>query len=186
MSRLRPPWPMWHDILVGLAAVLLCSAVPALGFWPTPALQCLRPPPMQRPADARHGWRAPKRVTTGLRVRQTPGGEDYYRMLGVSQDATGEEIRARYVGLAKKLHPDVSQDPADKARYAAFFVLPPQFALTRGCGRFQRISEAYGVLSDQASRSMHDQVPERIRLFVQSISMFAAGRRTLLRPVCDH
>ena len=52
-----------------------------------------------------------------LCARRPPGDEDYYRVLGVERRATGEEIRAQYLRLAKKLHPDVSKDPSDNSRY---------------------------------------------------------------------
>lgn len=63
---------------------------------------------------------------------------DYYRELGVAPKAASAEIRAEYLKLAKQLHPDVSKDPADVAR-------------------FKRINEAYTVLSDDERRYIYDQ-----------------------------
>lgn len=37
--------------------------------------------------------------------------EDYYKVFGLAQSATGTVIRARYVELSKTIHPDKSSDP---------------------------------------------------------------------------
>ena len=79
------------------------------------------------------------RMAADRRPRVVPEDGEYYRELGVPRSATGTEIRASYLKLAKKFHPDVSADPADVAR-------------------FKRISAAYAVLSDEESRFVYDQV----------------------------
>ena len=61
----------------------------------------------------------------------------YYFCLGVTPNASSEEIKSSYKLLAKKLHPDISRDPNAKAQ-------------------FQRINEAYGILSNPDSRSTYD------------------------------
>lgn len=58
----------------------------------------------------------------------------YYDVLGVSQDATQKEIKAAYRKLAKKYHPDTT---------------PQSEEVTK---KFQEISEAYSVLSDEDKR----------------------------------
>ncbi len=65
--------------------------------------------------------------------------EDYFTMLGVSQDAPAEQVRAAYFGLAKSWHPDR---------------LPAELANVRdACARvFSRMSEAHNALSDSERR----------------------------------
>ena len=62
---------------------------------------------------------------------------DYYGLLGVSRDATGEEIKRAYRKLARELHPDVNPDPADQ-------------------NRFKEVTAAYEVLSDPEKRRIVD------------------------------
>ena len=47
---------------------------------------------------------------------------DYYAVLGVDNNATGEEIKRAYRKLARELHPDVNPDAADQDQ-----VLPAGF-----------------------------------------------------------
>ena len=66
--------------------------------------------------------------------------KNYYEVLGVSENATGDEIRKAFRRLAKKYHPDVN--PGDKAAES----------------RFKEINEANGVLSDRKKREEYDAV----------------------------
>jgi len=65
--------------------------------------------------------------------------KDYYKALGVPKDASTEEIRKAYRGLARKFHPDAK--PGDK----------------KAEERFKEISEAYDVLSDDKRRKDYDE-----------------------------
>jgi len=64
---------------------------------------------------------------------------DYYDILGVSKDASKEDIKKAYRRLAMKNHPD--RNPDDKDAEA----------------RFKEASEAYEVLSDDQKRGAYDQ-----------------------------
>jgi curved DNA-binding protein len=65
-------------------------------------------------------------------------GKDYYKLLGVSESATPQEIKKAYRKLALKYHPD--QNKGDKAAEA----------------KFKEISEAYAVLSNPEKRKQYD------------------------------
>ena len=61
--------------------------------------------------------------------------KDYYKILGVGKNASGDEIKRAYRKLAQQFHPDKGGD-AEK---------------------FKEINEAYQVLSDSQKRSQYDQ-----------------------------
>jgi DnaJ-class molecular chaperone len=71
--------------------------------------------------------------------------EDYYKILGVSKSASGDEIQKAYRKLARKYHPDLHADGSDREKQQAK-------------QNFQRVQQAYDVLSDEKKRRMYDQM----------------------------
>ncbi|WP_432534076.1 molecular chaperone DnaJ [Kineococcus arenarius] len=63
---------------------------------------------------------------------------DYYDVLGVSRDASAEDIKRAYRKLARKLHPDVTSDPD-------------------AGDRFKEVSQAYETLSNPDKRAQYDR-----------------------------
>ena len=80
--------------------------------------------------------------------------KDFYKELGVSSDASADEIKRAYRKLARDLHPDTNSDPS-------------------AAERFKAVSEAHSVLSDAAKRKEYD---ETRRLFADG--GFGRGRFT--------
>ncbi len=64
---------------------------------------------------------------------------DYYEILGVSRDATQEDIKKRFRSLARDTHPDANPDDPHAEE------------------RFREIAAAYEVLSDPAKRARYDR-----------------------------
>ena len=62
--------------------------------------------------------------------------KDYYQILGVTKNATSDEIKKAYRKLAHQYHPDKASGNEDK---------------------FKEINEAYQVLSDDKKRRHFDQ-----------------------------
>ncbi|KAJ2744899.1 DnaJ- protein scj1 [Coemansia sp. BCRC 34301] len=69
-------------------------------------------------------------------------GKDYYDILGVSRDASQQEIKRQYKTLSRKHHPD--KNPGDE----------------RAHERFIELAEAYEVLSDDEKREIYNRYGE--------------------------
>jgi len=65
--------------------------------------------------------------------------KDFYELLGVSREATPQEMKKAYRRLAMKYHPD--RNPDDKNSEA----------------KFKEVSEAYEILSDEQKRAAYDR-----------------------------
>ena len=64
---------------------------------------------------------------------------DYYEILGVSMDASQEDIKKSFRKLALKYHPDRNPDNKEAEEH------------------FKKLNEAYEVLSDEEKRSIYDR-----------------------------
>lgn len=70
--------------------------------------------------------------------------EDYYQDLGVPKTASADEIQKAYRKLARKYHPDLHADKDEKEKEKAK-------------QQFQKVQQAYDVLSDPEKRKLYDQ-----------------------------
>lgn len=64
--------------------------------------------------------------------------KDYYKIMGVNEDATEKDIKMAYRKLARKYHPDISKEPDAEER-------------------FKEMGEAYEVLKDPVKKAEYDR-----------------------------
>ncbi|AFR35766.1 J domain-containing protein [Riemerella anatipestifer] len=76
--------------------------------------------------------------------------KNYYYFLGISEEATSEDIKKAYRKLSLKYHPDKNENDS-------FFV-----------ERFREVQEAYEVLINSSSRSLYDQKLAQIQQNIKS------------------
>lgn len=81
---------------------------------------------------------------------------DYYQVLGVSRDASAEELQQAYRKLARRNHPNVNKDPAAE-------------------DRFKEINEAYHVLADPKLRERYDRYGPQFRSIPEDMDERYAG-----------
>ena len=68
--------------------------------------------------------------------------QDFYQLLGVSRNATQDELKRAYRKLAREFHPDTNPNNAEAEE------------------KFKQLSRAYEVLSDDDTRARYDQFGE--------------------------
>ncbi|KAK9173929.1 DnaJ C terminal domain protein [Cryptosporidium meleagridis] len=71
-------------------------------------------------------------------------GKDYYKILGISKDATDQDIKRAYRKLAIKYHPDKQANSTPEGKKKAEEM-------------FKELGEAYEVLSDKEKRNIYNQ-----------------------------
>jgi curved DNA-binding protein len=81
---------------------------------------------------------------------------DYYEVLGVSRNASAEELQQAYRQLARRYHPDVNKDPEAEER-------------------FKEVNEAYQVLSDPDTRARYDRFGPAFRQMPEGAEREPAG-----------
>lgn len=87
---------------------------------------------------------------------------DLYKILGVSPQASPEEIKQAYRKLARLLHPDVNKDPESQEK-------------------FKQVNQAYETLSDANKRAEYDQIQH-----MQQAGMnFNGGRNAAFQDIFD-
>ena len=71
-------------------------------------------------------------------VSKIMNNTEYYDRLGVSKDASQDEIKRAYRKMSKKYHPDINKEPGAEEKY-------------------KEVQEAYETLSDDQKRAAYDQ-----------------------------
>lgn len=92
--------------------------------------------------------------------------QDYYAILGVSPEATAEDIKAAYRRAARRFHPDVNENPGAAAQ-------------------FRDIAEAYEILGNPESRAEYDLRVQRDGLPPPYFSLRITPSKRVLRPLAE-
>lgn len=98
--------------------------------------------------------------------------KDFYQVLGISSDASADEVRRAYRKLAQQHHPDANPGNPEAEE------------------RFKLISEAYSVLSDAEKRAEYDQVRKLVESggfggFTGQSGPFGGGQRVRVEDLGD-
>jgi curved DNA-binding protein CbpA len=91
---------------------------------------------------------------------------DLYKTLGVSRDASIDDIKAAYKAKAKKEHPDVGGNEE----------------------KFKEINEAYGVLSDPEKRRRYDETGEHgngVSIVEAAVAHLKSMMLQVIKENCD-
>jgi len=83
---------------------------------------------------ARKNTKEDKEYLDAVKNNELP---DYYEVLGISKDATREEIKKRFRELAKKTHPDKTKEDSEEAMV--------------------KLNKAYEILSDEERKERYDK-----------------------------
>lgn len=89
--------------------------------------------------------RVPQKITQTRSFHPTRPllkGDDYYKRLGITKNASQDDIKKAYRKLAMQYHPDRNKGNKEAEE------------------KFKQISEAYNVLSDEKQKGIYDQFGE--------------------------
>lgn len=92
--------------------------------------------------QSRREWDRIKAVAdgSGSNSMQDDVADDYYAVLGLTPDATPQQIKKAYYNCMKSCHPDLSGDDPETTNFCKF------------------INEVYAVLSDPVQRMVYDEI----------------------------
>ncbi len=93
--------------------------------------------------------------------------KDYYKILGVDDNATDEDIKKAYRALAKKYHPDVSTEE-------------------NATEKFKEINEAYQILSDKDKKYIYDTQRHQTQNNTNSYYNGSYEKNFFYAKICPH